>query len=382
MSSSTTDPEIPVTDTDTDTNIETVAVANADDYFKMGDVRRTIKQSPPVDVSKPYDPSTLNDKTIVITGGANGLGSHMVRHWAKHGAHVVIGDVADQAGEELVAELRAAYPKGIFAFQHCDVTDWDSQVSLFETATKVSPHNAIDVVVPNAGIILPKESMKFENPMLINGKLRQPNTATFDVNIKGITYTTHLALYHLPLNERSDRCILLIGSLSSLVPFPGQAQYTMTKHAVLGLFRTLRATAFVKDIRVNMIAPYYTGGTNMLTPLNEALFLSGSAGPGRIVDVVDAATRLVSDQAIAGRALVVGPRVKSKGIKGAEDDSNLFIGDDEGEGEGRGIWECYADDLAEADTFVWRYIWLLNAVARARGTFAWIGDVFAIWKRS
>ena len=370
MSSSTTD-RVSVTDTDTD-----------DEYFKMGDIRHITKQSPPVDVSKPYDPSTLKDKTVVITGGANGLGSHMVRHWAEQGAHVVIGDVADKAGEELVAELRTTYPQGVFEFQHCDVTDWDSQVSLFETATKVSPHGAIDVVVPNAGIILPKESMKFENPKLINGVLRKPNTATFDVNIKGMTYTTHLALYHLPLNTRPDRCILLIGSLSSLVPFPGQAQYTMTKHAVLGLFRTLRATAFTHEIRVNMIAPYYTGGTNMLKPINEAIFLSGSAGAGRIVDVVDAATRLVADESIAGRALVIGPRVRTKGIKEAEEDSSLVVGDEEGDGEGRGIWECYADDLAEADTFVWRYIWLLNAVGKARGMFAWIGDVWAIWKRS
>ncbi|KAJ3508577.1 hypothetical protein NM208_g15802 [Fusarium decemcellulare] len=126
------------------------------------DIKGLIRQSPPVDVSKPYDPSTLKGKTILITGGASGLGSHMVREWASHGAHLVIGDVADAAGEELVAELRATYPDSTFAFQHCDVTDWESQVGLFETAARVSPHGGIDVVVPNAGIILPGESMVFE----------------------------------------------------------------------------------------------------------------------------------------------------------------------------------------------------------------------------
>ncbi|OTA00424.1 hypothetical protein A9Z42_0000220 [Trichoderma parareesei] len=71
----------------------------------MGDVRQTVKQSPPVDVSNPYDPTTLKGKTILITGGANGLGAHMVRHWASHDSNIVIGDVADTAGEELVAFL-------------------------------------------------------------------------------------------------------------------------------------------------------------------------------------------------------------------------------------------------------------------------------------
>ncbi|CAM1502177.1 Fc.00g041610.m01.CDS01 [Cosmosporella sp. VM-42] len=349
---------------------------------KMRDIRQLIKQSPPVDVSEPYDPSTLEDKTILITGGANGLGAHMVRQWASHGAHIVIGDVADKAGEQLVASLRMEYPKAIFEFQHCDVTDWESQVALFETAVKVSPHGVIDVVVPNAGIILPGESMKFEYPSLENGKLPEPNTATIDVNIKGCIFTTHLALYHLPRSTRPDRCILLIGSLSSICPFPGQGQYTMTKHAVLGLFRTLRSTAFTNGIRVNMIAPYYTAQTNMLKPAVEALFLSGSAGPARIPDVIDAATRLIADESVAGRALAIGPRMKSRGIERVEEDERMVVGDAEGDGEGRGVWECYAEDYDEVDTFVHRYVWLLNGVAKARGTFAWIGDLWRMLTRS
>lgn len=347
----------------------------------MGDVQHLVRQSPPVDVSKPYDPSTLKNKTILITGGANGFGENMVRHWASHGANIVIGDIADAAGEKLVAELRVQYPDGIFEFQHCDVTDWESQTNLFGTAVKVSPHGGIDIVVPNAGIILPEESFKFESPSLVNGKLPKPNTATFDVNITGMAYTTHLGLYYLPQNKGSDRCILLIGSLSSIIPFPGQIQYTMTKHAVLGLFRTLRGTAFVNGIRVNMIAPYYTGGTSMLKPIAEAIFLSGSAGPARLEDVVGAATRLIADESIAGRALAVGPRLKSRGVERVEEDPRYVVGDEEGDGEGRAIWECYADDYSEVDTFVKRFIWLLNAVVKARGAFAWIGDVLTIWKR-
>ncbi|KAL7782202.1 hypothetical protein V8C37DRAFT_397993 [Trichoderma ceciliae] len=346
----------------------------------MGDVRQAVKQSLPVDVSKPYDPTTLRDKTILITGGANGLGAHMVRHWAAYGANIIIGDVGDEAGEKLVASLRMAYPEGIFEFRHCDVTNWESQVGLFKAAVKVSPLGTIDIVVPNAGIILPGEASKFENPDFVDGKFSEPNTETLDVNVKGVLYTSHLALYYLPRNKRQDRCLLFVGSVASLIPLPGQSQYSMSKHAVLGLFRSLRGTAFLKDIRVNMIAPYYTAQTKMLQPMTEALLLSGSAGPGQVVDVTDAATRLLADESIAGRALVIGPRLKRYDIEDVDIGRYLVSGEEDSQTQG--IWECYAHDYDQVETFVKRYLWLLNAGARARGMFAWICDILAIWKRT
>lgn len=349
----------------------------------MGDVRSLVRQSAPVDVSRPFDETTLRDKTIVITGGANGLGTHFVRRWASAGAHVVIGDLDDRAGEQFVAELRSTYPQSTFVFQHCDVTDWESQVSLFETAVRASPQGrGIDIVVPNAGILVPSEAVKFGRPQLVDGVLAKPNTATLDVNITGVAYTTHLALYHLPRNGDGgrDRCILLIGSLSSLVPLPGQDQYTMSKHAVVGLFRSLRGTAAsAHGVRVNMIAPFYVGKTNMLKPQTEALLLSGSAGPARIADVVDAATRLLADEGIVGRALVVGPRLKGSTL--AEVKDAMVVSDDEGEGEGRAVWECYAGDYDQVDTFVKRYLMLLNAVAKVKGWVGMLSDLWAIWKR-
>jgi len=345
-----------------------------------------------IDTSKPYDPSTLKNKFIIITGGANGLGAHMVRHWAAHGASVFIGDIDDKAGEKLVADLTAMYAgdtgtgkRQVFGYRRCDVTVWEDQVALFEEAMRMSPLGVINVVVPNAGVLLPRESLKFENPSLVDGKIPRPNTLQLDVNITGVTYTTHLALYYLTAgtapsktqeNEAStDRCILLIGSLASVAPLPGQIQYTMSKHAVAGLFRSLRATSFPHGIRVNMLAPYYVAQTNMLNPLHEAFFLAGSAGPARVPDVIDAATRLVADEAIAGRSLMIGPRLK-KGIEG-----EMEVSPEEGDGEGRATWDCYTDDYDAVESFRWRYVNAVNAVAAARGMFAWVADILSILGR-
>lgn len=344
----------------------------------MNDLRATIKQSPPIDTSQPYDTSTLAGKFILITGAANGLGAHMVRHWASQGAHIFIGDIDDAAGEAFVAELSSKYEKQTFGYRHCDVTVWEDQVKMFEEASRVSPSGKINVVVPNAGVLIPGASLKFENPKLVNGALRKPNTLQLEVNITGVTYTTHLALYYLPLQPEEgsskaagseDRTILLVGSLASLAPLPGQAQYTMSKHAVVGLFRALRATAFPHGIRVNMIAPYYVAETNMLNAAKEIIFMAGSAGAASVSDVVDAATRLVADEAIAGRSLIIGPKLKN--VNGEESEDAVA----------RATWDCYADDYDAVESFRYRYVRILNAVAQARGTFAWLLDIISIWRR-
>lgn len=340
------------------------------------DVKPIIRQSPPVDVSKPYDLSTLRGKTIVITGGANGLGACMVREWALHGTHVVVGDVDDGAGEALVAELGAAYPLSTFSYQHCDVTSWDDQTALFDAAARLSPRGAIDVVVPNAGVLLPAQSVRFENPAPADSTLPRPDTATLAVNVVGVAYTTHLALHYLTRSPGPDRCILLVGSVASVVPLAGQAQYTMSKHAVAGLFRSLRATAFARGgIRVNMLAPYYVAGSRMLSGATEALLLAGGAGPARIPDVVDAATRLIADEAVAGRSLLVGPPLRSA------PQGEVPVADDEGGGDGRAAWECYADDYDRVETFTGRYLRLLHMVAMARGSLAWVRDLWGIFWR-
>lgn len=348
------------------------------------------RMSLPVDVSKPYDASALRSKNILITGAANGLGALMVRHWASLGANIVIGDIDDDAGAAIIAELRAAYPDATFIYQHCDVTQWESQVELFDVAVRDLPGGGIDIVVPNAGILNIGASGAFENPQLVNGKLRKPHTRTFDVNITGVWYTTHLALYHLPLNPSptASRCILLIGSLASIMAFAGVCQYTTSKHAVLGIFRTLRGTAGTsRGIRVNMICPYYVNGSNMLPAKIEATLLAGGApGETKASDVVDTATRLIADSQIWGRALAIGPKVKEVPVdeEDPHDPAEGVIPDlaeTEIQAGGRAVWEIYADDYRRVDTWVWRYLGILNTLTVARGAFRWFQDALTIWRR-
>ncbi|KAK2064781.1 short chain dehydrogenase [Colletotrichum caudatum] len=327
------------------------------------------KLSPPVDTTQPYDRSTLSGKTVLITGGALGLGAAFSREWASNGANVIVGDVNGTVGEALVAALRAENPKGSHHFVPCDVTSWDSQVAFFKEGARLSPNGAIDVVVANAGVNDPGANHRFENPSALPtdpDAPAKPSGAIIDVNVTGLSYTTHLALFWLPRNGASrDRCLVLVGSIAGVGHFPGQSPYTMSKHAVTGLFRSMRATAHLcHGIRINMICPYFVGGSNMFPAVAEAAFLAGGAGPARLDDVVDAATRLVADESIVGRALVVGPPVADG--EGAEESA---------------VWDVYAEDYMDCEAFVWRWIRLLNTIEHVNGWAGLVRDVFSILTR-
>jgi NAD(P)-dependent dehydrogenase (short-subunit alcohol dehydrogenase family) len=83
----------------------------------------------------------------------------------------------------------------------------------------------------------------------------------------------------------------------------------VSKHGVLGLFRSFLSTAFFNGTRVNMLCPYY-----MDTPLlpTEARFMLGGSAMGKPEVVVDAGTCLMADSRIVRRALVVGPKVETR----------------------------------------------------------------------
>lgn len=347
----------------------------------------------------------IRNKTIVITGGASGFGAGFCTKWAPHGANIIIGDVNVAAGEALIAKLRLETNNQNLHFIHLDVTSWRSQVDFFREAVRLSPHGGIDTVVANAGVNGPREANLFENPMsdyLNDPDPPAPTLKTIDVNLTGVLYTAHLALFYLPRNPGStpcsptspsgpgqrDRHLILLGSIASLYPVVTQTPYTVSKHAVLGLFRSLRMNAPLSSgIRVNMLCPYFVHTPILGTPAR--LVLSGNA-IGSVEDVVEAATCLVSRSEIIGRALVIGPKVKVRvqvdedgiGLGGTDgipyveqvfevaDPERSGMPDGQGAIQERAIWEVYADDFQHADHFTARMMNLNQAASAVKG---WIG---------
>ncbi|KAH7070474.1 hypothetical protein BKA63DRAFT_518496 [Paraphoma chrysanthemicola] len=352
------------------------------DTYKAQSMVSTIRQSPPIDVTTTYDAAWVKGKVILITGGASGFGAAFVRHWAKHGATVVVGDINVAKGDALCREIT----KGLTGsnkvhFVHCDVTSWQSQVSLFKEAVKLSPHGGIDTVVANAGIAGydplqdPKKLDAAEPP--------PPDFKIMDVNCTGVLYTTHLAFFYLPKNPGSsdcgvesdpaartrDRHLLLLGSIASLAPIAIQPQYGAAKHAVLGLFRSLRCSSALQGVRVNLLCPYFIDTPIVTT---GARFVLAGGAMGKVEDVVDAGTRFVADSRILGRALVIGPKMHVRQEDNGE--WELVTAGTAGSIE-TAIFEPYADDWEDVDAFDRNIVKLLNLIQIGRGWVGWAQDI-------
>ncbi|OAP58090.1 hypothetical protein AYL99_07180 [Fonsecaea erecta] len=335
----------------------------------------SIIHSEPVDIARPINLDNIRGKTIVITGGASGFGAACFREWASHGANVIIGDINERAGTELVAQVRQSTGNQNHHFLPLDVTSWPSQAAFFKQTARLSPHGGIDHVMANAGVADAPEQQLFEEPpdytKMDDSTPPRPPMRTLDINLNGVLYTTHLAISYLSRNPGSEKCqagkhsgtrdrhLILVSSIAGLAGLPGQSLYTGAKHGVVGAFRALRLTVpLTSGVRVNMINPYFVD-TPILGPLG-ALVLAGG-GMAKIESVVDATTRLVADQGIIGRALVIA-------TKTAEKDAKLM--GLERAVEDQAVWDCYADDFEQTDLFTRRIIGVTNLVTQARG---WVG---------
>lgn len=339
-----------------------------------------VGQSPPLDFKNIPDDSWVKDKMIVITGGASGFGAGFLKRWAKAGAVVVIGDINVQKGDQLIRDLKKETGNANLHFVHCDVTDWQSQVTFFKEAVKLSPHGGIDTVVANAGIGV---GSTFENPEGLDAiNPPAPDLSVLDVNLTGVVYTSHLALFYLQRNPQSkpanfkcdpaqtfrDRHLLLVSSVAGFIPLPGTALYGASKHAVVGLYRCLRSTSFSHGVRVNMLCPYFID-----TPIMNASVRAILAGGlvGKVEDVVEAATRFTADPRVVGRVISIGPKVRVA----QDEDGEWHLAEKDGTGVEKALWEVYPHDFENADLFQRKMVGFYNQMTEKRGWTGWASDM-------
>ncbi|KAJ9651506.1 hypothetical protein H2198_009203 [Neophaeococcomyces mojaviensis] len=196
-------------------------------------------------------PSTNVDYDL---GGANGIGKTAACMFHEYGAKVVIGDLATSAGEKLAAQLgeRAL-------FQTMDVDDWVSQRNLFDAAMQA--FGSIDVVCANVAIP-EKENWLFEDKLDADGRLAEPDLKLIDVNLKGVMRSCKLAMHYFRKNSIPGGAIVITGFAASSVPVFSEIRDSDTyesKHALLGLMRSLAVVGRPLGIRTNMVAPWLTG---------------------------------------------------------------------------------------------------------------------------
>ncbi|GAA0577417.1 glucose 1-dehydrogenase [Actinomadura livida] len=235
----------------------------------------------------------LDGKVALVTGGARGMGKSHVRRFLDEGAKVVFGDVLEEEGAKLAAELG----DGV-RFVRMDVTreeDWKTAV---DTATET--FGALHVLVNNAGIIRHKtiEDMTLEEFR----RILDVNLIGQWLGVKSVTAA---------MREAGGGSIINVSSTEGFIGAHGLAAYSASKFGIRGLTKAAARELGRYEIRVNSIHP---GG--VLTPLS-------------LQDDVVSATADSADAFL--KALPLGRMGKSKEVSGlvvylASDDSSYCTG--------------------------------------------------------
>jgi NAD(P)-dependent dehydrogenase (short-subunit alcohol dehydrogenase family) len=193
----------------------------------------------------------LTGRTAIVTGAGGGLGRAHAHALARHGARVVVNDLATERAEAVAAEIRdlGGEAIGIAA----SVND-EAEVAAM-VATTLDHWDAIDILVNNAGVLRDKSFVKMP---LADFRL------VLEVHLMGAVLCTKAVWDNM--RERSFGRILFTTSSSGLYGNFGQANYGAAKMALVGLMQTLGLEGARYDIRVNCLAP------SAATAMTDGLF--------------------------------------------------------------------------------------------------------------
>ncbi|OTB00243.1 hypothetical protein M426DRAFT_26783 [Hypoxylon sp. CI-4A] len=188
---------------------------------------------------------SLRGKTVLITGGAEGIGAASVELFCRQGSKVVFLDLSDESAKNFLEKIQdipgATQPE----FLHCDVTDL---VRLKECAEKViADHGGVDVLLNNAARAGAKSRVPTADVT--------PESFDVDVNVN-LKHQFFLTQAVVPaMQKKGSGSIINMGSITWRIPAVDVPIYTMCKAAVLGMTR-MHSKDFGKyGIRVNSVMP-------------------------------------------------------------------------------------------------------------------------------
>jgi len=203
----------------------------------------------------------FKDKTVVITGGSEGVGAACARLFADAGANLMLVARGKKKLEAIAEELRDKTRVEIFAM---DVADTEACVNLFKKAD--FEFGRVDILVNNAGhhVRAPFEEIAADELAM-----------TIDVNLRAPVVLTRLAIPHI--REAGGGAIINVGSLAGRTMVPGSAAYAASKAGLRSLTYSVAEELHGSKIKLGVVAP-------------------GPIDTGFIMDDIDSTTDLVFSQ--------------------------------------------------------------------------------------
>ncbi len=182
---------------------------------------------------------SLNNKTVIVTGGASGIGKSISKVLAQQGGHICIFDMDETAGQNVMNEI-------ILSGNNCSFfkTDISNQQEIKNvTAGLITTNGYIDILINNAGIA---------HVGNIEDTAETDMDKLFAINVKG-TYNCMQAV--IPFMKQKGGVILNMASVVSSVGIQDRFAYSMSKGAVLSMTMSVAKDYIGHNIRCNCISP-------------------------------------------------------------------------------------------------------------------------------
>src|SRR3954469_7097352 len=173
----------------------------------------------------------IQGRVAVVTGGCSGIGLATVQRFVAEGAKVVIGDLNDERGAEIVAELDAAHGDGqsVATYVHVDVTDKEQVDALFKTAKDT--YGSVDIAFNNAGISPPEDDSILDTDLDAWRRVQE-------VNLTSVYLCCKAALPYM-LEQGSGSIINTASFVAVMGAATSQISYSASKGGVLSMSREL-----------------------------------------------------------------------------------------------------------------------------------------------